>query len=464
VLRTRRRSPHDREISRLALPAFGALVAEPLYVLSDTAVVGHLGTAQLGGLAVANGAILGAYALFIFLAYGTTAAVSRLIGAGEHGEAAHHAVQGLWLALGIGVVLIGLGWVSAEWVVAALGGEGDVAANALVYLRIGLFGIPAFLVTMAGAGYLRGLQNTVGPLVVALTTAVLNLAIELVLIYGFDQGIGASALATTVAQWVGAAAYVRWVLRAAGEHGAPVRPDRAAIGRLARVGVALLVRTAALRAAFTGSTAVAARIGDVDLAAHEIAMAVLMVLALGLDAIAIAGQALIGRFLGAGDVGEARAAARRMVEWGMVAGVVAGVALVALLPVLPDAFSDDHDVVARSGFVLLLVALLQPVNGVVFVLDGLLIGAGDMAFLARAMVGALVAFAPAAAAVLVLDLGIGWLWAAMGVLMVARLVPLSMRLASGAWAVPGVTIRTPGGRAGPPASRTARRRARRRPA
>jgi putative MATE family efflux protein len=325
-----RRSPLDREIFRLAVPAFGALIAEPLYVLADTAVVGHLGTAELGGLAVANGAILGAYALFIFLAYGTTAAVSRLIGAGEEGEAAHQAIQSVWLALVIGVVLVVLGLLSAEWIVDALGAEGAVRANALVYLRIGLFGVPAFLVTMAGAGYLRGLQNTAGPLIVALATATLNLVVEVVLIYGFDYGIGASAFATTTAQWVGAAVYVRWVVRAASGHGATLRPDGGVIRRLARFGVALLVRTAALRAAITLSTAVAARMGDVELAAQEIGFAVLTFLALGLDAVAIAGQAITGRLLGAEDADGARAAARRMVQWGVVLGIVVGALLFAL--------------------------------------------------------------------------------------------------------------------------------------
>jgi putative MATE family efflux protein len=434
-----RRSEHDREIVRLAVPAFGALVAEPLYVLADTAVVGHLGTAQLGGLAVANGAILGAYALFIFLAYGTTAAVSRLIGAGRHDEAAHQAIQSLWLALAIGAVLVVGGLVFGSSIVDALGAEAEVRTNALVYLRIGVFGVPAFLLTMAGAGYLRGLQDTRAPLLVALATAVLNLVVEVVLIYGFDQGIGASAVATTLAQWVGAIAYVRWVLVAARDRGARVRPDGAAIRALARVGLALLVRTAALRAAFTASTAVAARLGDVELAAHEIAFAVLTFLALGLDAVAIAGQALVGRLLGAGDGDAARAAGRRMLEIGLMLGIVVGACIAAMSGLLPAVFTDDPRVDHLVSFLLIWVSVLQPVGAVVYVLDGLLIGAGDMRFLARAAIGATAVFLPAAIAVVVLDLGIGWLWAALALLMAARAVPLSARFASGRWIILGAS-------------------------
>jgi putative MATE family efflux protein len=427
----------DREILRLAVPAFGALIAEPLYLLADTAVVGHLGTPQLGGLAVASGALLGGYALFIFLAYGTTAAVSRLLGAGEHRRAADQAVQSLWLALAIGAVLVAGGWLGAEAIVGALGATGEVRTNALVYFRISLIGVPAFLLTMAGVGYLRGLQNTRLPLLVALSTAAFNLALELVLIPVLGFGIGASALSTVVAQWLGAGAYVWWVVHGARSHGAAMRPSGLAIGRLARSGTALLVRTAALRMAIIVSTAVAARVGVVDLGAHQIAFELWGFLAFALDAIAIAGQAITGKLLGAGDVDQVRQVGRRMIEWGVGMGVVCSLAILALHQVLPAVFSGDPEVRALAAFLLLWVAALQPVNGVVFVLDGILIGAGDMRFLAWAMVGALVAFLPAAGAVLAFDLGIGWLWAALGVLMVGRLLALGLRYRTDAWVVVG---------------------------
>jgi putative MATE family efflux protein len=431
------RSPLDREIARLAIPAFGALIAEPLYVLTDTAVIGHLGTPQLAGLAVASSVLLTLYAVFIFLAYGTTAAVSRLLGAGDEREAAHQAVQSMWLALliGLGVTVIGLGLSGP--LVGWMGAEGAVATNALVYLRVSLAGVPAMLLVLAGAGYLRGLQDTRTPLLVAIGTAAANLVIEVTLIYGLGQGIGASALATVLAQVGGAAVYVRRVGRAARRHGADLAPHPASLAALARVGGDLLVRTAALRAALVVATAVAARLGSVDVAAHVIAFEIWNFLALGLDAIAIAGQAMVGRALGAGDGPGARDAGLRMIEWGVGLGALIGVLVAVLRTVLPHLFTDDAEVLALATFLLLWVAVLQPVNAVAFVLDGVLIGAGDMRFLARAMIVAAAVFIPAALLVLALDAGIGWLWAALGLLMATRASTLLARFASDRWIVLG---------------------------
>ena len=431
------RSPLDREIARLAVPAFGALIAEPLYVLTDTAVVGHLGTPQLAGLAVASSVLLTLYAVFIFLAYGTTAAVSRLLGAGDEREAAHQAVQSMWLALFIGLALILVGLALSGPLVGWMGAEGAVRTNALVYLRISLAGVPAMLLVLAGAGYLRGLQDTRTPLAVAAGTAAANLVLEVALIYGLGQGIGASALATVLAQTAGAAVYVRRVGWAAGRFGADLAPHPASLVALARVGRDLLVRTAALRAALVVATAVAARLGPVDVAAHQIAFEIWNVLALGLDAIAIAGQAMVGRALGAGDGPAARDAGRRMIEWGVALGVLVGVLVALLRTALPHLFTDDAEVLALAGFLLLWVAALQPVNAVAFVLDGVLIGAGDMRFLAWAMIVAAAVFIPAALLVLALDAGVGWLWASLGLLMVTRSSTLLARFASDRWVVLG---------------------------
>ncbi|MFO7280883.1 MAG: MATE family efflux transporter [Thermoanaerobacterales bacterium] len=433
----RLRSPYDREIARLALPAFGALVAEPVYVLTDTAIVGHLGTPQLGGLAVAASILLTLHNVFIFLAYGTTAAVSRLLGAGHDREAAHQAVQSVWLAVIIGAGLVAVGWVAAEPLVGLMGATGDVRANALLYLRISLAGLPAMFVTLAGTGYLRGLQDTRTPLVIAVATGALNLATEVALIYGLGMGLGASALTTVVAQSVAAAVYLRRIGREALRHGVDLAPDPASLRRLGAVGRDLLVRTLALRASLLVATAVATRLGDVDVAAHQIAFEIWSFLALALDAIAIAGQALVGRALGAGDGEGAKGAGRRMIEWGVVAGVAVGVLVFALSGHLPGLFSDDAAVVDLTAFVLLWVAALQPVNAVAFVLDGILIGAGDMRFLAWAMAAAAAVFVPAAAAVAVVDAGIGWLWAALGLLMVTRAGVLLARFAGDRWVVLG---------------------------
>ena len=432
-----RAQPHDREILRLAVPALGALVAEPMYRLADTAVVGHLGTPELAGLAVANTVLASVFALFIFLAYGTTSAVSRLIGAGEDREAAHQAVQSLWLALGLGVTLAAGVWATDTTLVGWLGASGEVADHALTYLRISLFGLPATFLILAGTGYLRGLQDTRTPLVVAVGTALVNLVVELVLIVGLDFGIGASAASTVLAEAIAASVYVTLVGRAVRRHGVRLAPDGASLRRLGRAGADLFLRTAALRGSLTIATAVAARIGTDDLAAHQVAFEIWMFLALALDAIAIAGQALIGRLLGAGQPDAARAAGRRMLEWGLIAGVAATLLIALLRLPLATVFSDDGAVVPLAAFLLWWVAALQPINGLVFVLDGVLIGAGDLRFLGLAMVGAALAFLPAAAAVLVFDLGVGWLWAAIGVLMVARLAALLVRFRGERWLVTG---------------------------
>ena len=421
----------------LAVPSLGALAAEPLYVLADTAIVGHLGTPQLGGLGVASTVLLTAATIFIFLAYGTTGAVGRRTGAGDPRGAAHVAVQGLWLALGLGVAAAAVLAVSGPALIRLLGGQGEVATNAEVYLRISLLGLPALLVTMAGTGYLRGIQDARTPLVVAGATAVGNLVLQVALVEGLGYGIGASALSTVVAQVAGAAVYLVKVGGAARRLGAPLGPDRAVLVRLARIGRDLLVRTATLRLAFGAATAVAARLGEVPLAAHQVAFEIMTSLSLVLDALAIAGQSLVSTALGAGDGGSARATGARILGWGVLAGVVAGGVLLVLRVPLAGVFSDDPAVEALTAELLLWVAVLQPVAGAVFALDGILIGAGDLRYLARAMAGAAAVFVVLALGVLGADLGVAWLWAALGVMLLARLVPLLVRFRRGRWAVAG---------------------------
>lgn len=388
-------------------------------------------------MAVASSILLVGYSLFIFLAYGTTASVARLLGAERPGDAAHEAVQGMWLALAVGVVLVVAGLVFSGPLVALLGATGAVRANALVYLRISLFGVPATLVVLAGTGYLRGLQDTLTPLVVAVVSAGANLVLELVWIYGFGFGLGASALATVVAQIGSALVYVVWVHRAVRQHEVRLMPHGATLGRLAVVGRDLFVRTAALRGSLLVATAVATRMGTVALAAHQIAFEIWSFLALALDAIAIAGQALIGRYLGAEDVASARRSGRRMIEWGVGAGIVLGLATAAVHTVVPRLFTSDPAVVEVTAFLLVFVAVTQPLNGVVFVLDGLLIGAGDLRFLAGAMGLSFLAFVPCAFAVLASGAGIGWLWAALVLFMGVRGATLGWRWVQGGWAVTG---------------------------
>lgn len=386
---------------------------------------------------MASTIILTGYNLFIFLAYGTTASVARLLGANDERSAAGQAVQAIWLAAGIGTVLFAVGQVFADAAVSAIGASDEVAPHALVYLRISLFGAPALLVTLAGTGYLRGLQDTRTPMAVAIGTNVINLVLEVVLIYGFDQGIGASALATVIAQVCGVAVYLRITARAVRRHHVALRPDARAIKLMGRVSFDLFVRTIALRIALVIATSAAARMGTNDIAAHQVAFEIWSFLALVLDAIAIAAQALIGRHLGAGEGDRAKVVGRRMLAWGWWAGTAFGAAVFVLRSPIASIFSDDPAVTGLAAFVLIHVAVLQPVNGLVFVLDGILIGASDMRFLAIAMPISTAAFAIAGGAVIALGAGLGWLWASLGIFMAVRLATLLYRFAGDRWLVVG---------------------------
>ncbi|MFE7764363.1 MATE family efflux transporter [Streptomyces sp. NPDC057438] len=434
---TRRR--HDREIITLAVPAFGALVAEPLFLMVDTAVVGHLGTAQLAGLGVASALLVTAVSVFVFLAYATTAAVARRVGAGDIRAAIRQGIDGIWLALLLGVAVVAVVMPTAPTLVALFGSSETAAPYATTYLRISALGIPAMLVVLAATGVLRGLQDTKTPLYVAVAGFVANGALNAFLVYGADLGIAGSAWGTVIAQLGMAVAYLWVVIRGARRHGASLRPDGDGIRASAQAGVPLLVRTLSLRAVLMIATAVAARLGDEDIAAHQIILSLWSLLAFALDAIAIAGQAIIGRYLGAGDAQGAREACRRMVQWGIATGSVLGSLVILARPVFIPLFTDDPTVQEAALPALIVVALAQPISGIVFVLDGVLMGAGDGPYLARAMLLTLAVFIPAALLVPALGAGLTALWGAMTLMMATRMLTLWLRSRSGLWIVTGAT-------------------------
>jgi putative MATE family efflux protein len=430
----RARSPYDGEILRLAVPALGALAAEPLYVLVDTAIVGHLGTIQLAALALAATVLTSAFTIFNFLAYGTTARVARLHGAGREAEAARLGAQALWLALAVGGVLL-LGLLAlAPPVVALMGGDGEVAAQAVLYLRLAALGAPAFMLATAAQGFLRGIGDLRTPLVVLVVAHAANVVLELIFVYGFRWGLAGSAGGTVLAQLGMGAAFVA-VQRRAGL----ARPDLAGIRSLLRIGGEIAVRTTALLASFLVASAVLARIGAASLGAHQIAFQLFIFLALVLDAIAIAGQVMVGRMLGAGDAGGARAAAVRMVGWSVVTGVLFGLALLALGGVLPGLFTDDPAVVERAHAIWPLFAALMPLNGAVFALDGILIGAGDTRFLMWGMLAAAGVYVPVALLALDRGWGITGVWWGLAGLIGVRLLTCGARFAGSRWALTGAT-------------------------
>ncbi|TQJ75144.1 MATE family efflux transporter [Streptomyces sp. SLBN-31] len=433
------RRQHDREIVALAVPAFGALVAEPLFVMVDSAIVGHLGTAQLAGLGVASALLTTAVSVFVFLAYATTAAVARRVGAGDLQAAIRQGMDGIWLAILLGALVIAVILPTAPALVDLFGASHTAAPYATTYLRISSLGIPAMLVVLAATGVLRGLQDTKTPLYVAVAGFVANAVLNAGLVYGADLGIAGSAWGTVIAQCGMAAVYLAVVVRGARRHGASLRPDSSGIRASAQAGAPLLVRTLSLRAILMIATAVAARLGDADIAAHQIALSLWSLLAFALDSIAIAGQAIIGRYLGADDAVGARRACRRMVEWGVAVGVVLGVLVVLARPVFLPLFTSDSTVKDMALPALVIVALSQPICGVVFVLDGVLMGAGDGPYLAKAMLVTLAVFAPFALLVPVLGGGLTALWAAMTLMMTVRMLTLWLRARSGRWLVTGAT-------------------------
>lgn len=432
----------DRQILGLAVPALGALVAEPLFVLVDSAIVGRLGTTELAGLSLASTLLVTVVGLCVFLAYATTAVVARRLGAGDRAGAMQVGVDGLWLGGGLGVVLAGAALALAPWAVGALGATGEVAEQAVTYLRASAPGLPGMLLVLAATGALRGLQDTRTPLVVAGVGAAVNAALNVVLVYGAGLGIAGSGLGTAITQVGMGAALVVVVVRGARRAGASLRPAPGGILAGVRTGTPLLLRTLSLRVAILLTVWVATALGPVALAGHQVVNAVWGFVAFALDALAIAAQALVGHALGAADVPLVRSLLRRTLQWGVGAGVVLGLLTGSLGWWLSAAFTSDPEVRHAVTVSLVVAAALMPMAGWVFVLDGVLIGAGDGRFLAAAGLVTLAAYVPVALAVRAWApdgwAGLAWLWAAFaGVFMLARAVTTGLRARGGAWMVTG---------------------------
>lgn len=431
----------DREILRLAVPAFLALVAEPLFLLSDAAVVGHLGTAPLAGLGIAGAVLQTIVGLCVFLAYGTTASVARHLGAGDLRGALAQGIDGCWLALVIGGIATAVGFVLAEPLVGLFGAGDEVSEQATTYLRIAIWGTIPLLLMLATTGVLRGLQDTRTPLWVAVGGNVANIVLNVALVYGLDLGIAGSAIGSVLAQLGSAVVLVVVVVRAARREGAPLSPDLPGIRAAAHAGTPLVMRTLTLRACLLVGTYAVTLAGtdtETDLATHQIAITLWTFLAFTLDALAIAAQAITGRALGAGDVDGTRRLTRRLVRWGWGGGLATGLLLAACAPWIGALFSPDPEVQRLLVPVLLVAALGQPVAGVVFVLDGVLIGAGDGRYLAWGGLVVLAVYAPVALLAAVGPGGLVPVWLAMVVVfMGARYVVLTRRARGDAWLVTG---------------------------
>jgi len=433
----------NRSILSLAVPALGALIVEPLFLIVDSALVGHLGINELAGLGIASAVLQTIVGLMVFLAYATTPAVARLVGAGDLRRAVSVGIDGMWLALAVGVVLAVGGWAATPLLVGLFDPSAAVAANASTYLGISMAGLPAMLLVFAATGLLRGLQDTVTPLWIAGVGFAANAALNWVLIYGFGLGIAGSAIGTVIAQWLMVAAYAVVIGRLAARHSASVRPSRDGLRGSARSGGWLLLRTVSLRIAFLLTVAVASGLGTRELAGYQVVFVILTTAAFALDALAIAAQALVGRGLGAGQTDEVRLVLRRILQWGAGFGVIVGVVVAALSGVIGLAFTGDAALGALVQPALIVLAVAQPIAGLVFVLDGILIGAGDARYLAITGALNLAALLPLLWVVSAVGTpgAAGLTFQALaffGGYLLARLVTLWLRARGTAWMVTGV--------------------------
>lgn len=429
----------SKAIRALAIPAFGALIAEPLFLLADSAIVGHLGVAQLAGVGLAATVLQTVVGLMVFLAYSTTPAVARLLGAGKHAQALEVGRDGLWLATALGLVLTVAGLFTGGPLLGAMGAQGEVLAFAREYFLLSLAGIPAMLLVMAAMGVLRGLQDTKTPLIVATVGFAVNILMNFTFVYGLGMSVAGAALGTVIAQWGMAAVYLVIVVRAARNHGVSLLPDWKGVQTASRVGSWLMLRTLSLRAAILVTVLVATAQGPTNLAAHQLAMTLFTFLAFALDALAIAAQALIGKELGAGNVAEVHALTRTMTRWGLGFGAITGLAMWAASGVTGWVFTSDPGVHAALGAALIVMAIGQPLAGYVFVLDGVLIGAGDARYLALVGLGNLVLYLPLLFWVSEGNFGdtvpgLFWLWGAFSVgYMGARGLSLGLRARTSRW-------------------------------
>ena len=483
----------DRQILSLAAPALGALVAEPLFVLVDSAMVGHLGAASLAGLSLASTVLTTVVGLFVFLAYATTATTARLFGAGDRRGGLRAGIDGAWLAVLLGLGAAAVLAAGAPWVVAAMGADGEVAGAASAYLRASAPGIPGMLVVYAATGTLRGLLDTRTPFVVAGAGAVLNVGLNAVLLYGVGMGIAGSGLGTAITQSVMAVALMTPVVRAARGSGVGLAPRRRGLRASLGAGTPLLVRTLSLRAAILATVWAATSLGELTLAAHQVVSSLWSFSSFALDALAIAAQALVGTALGRADAGRTvsdddgapaqpdgaapddgaegeashhrpdalpapddavvvgagpdprralEAVLRRCLAWGLAVGAVIGVVLAAASPWLPRVFSSEEAVVTTATPALLVAASAMPLAGAVYLFDGVLTGAGDGRYLAGAGLITLVPYLPLTVVVAKAlpatatapGVGLAWLWVAFAwVFMGMRALTTGLRARGSAW-------------------------------
>lgn len=428
----------NRQILALALPAFGALVAEPVFVLADSAFIGHLGTAQLAGLTLGATVIQTVIGLLVFLSYATTPAVARAYGAGDWQGVYRAGRHGLWAALVLGVCIALAGYFLAEPIIRALGGSGSTLEYALAYLRPSLLGLPAMLLVLAATGVLRGMQDTKTPLYVAACGALANLGLNWVLIYPVGLGVAGSAWGTTLVQWAMAITLAVPVIRGAKAQGVPLSFSARGVAGLLKIGSWLMLRTLAMRLALLATVFVVTRQGAENLAAYQLVLSIFNFLAFALDSLAIAAQALLGKELGARNLADPEERQgvvqlkNRLVRWSLSFGLITGILCIPFGFFASGIFTTDPAVAHLFALGLIIVGIGQPLAAYVFILDGVLIGAQDFRYLGLAAVSTLTLYLPA---LLMLGTqGFTWIWVAYALIyMGARGFTLGFRVHRGAW-------------------------------
>ncbi|MFD0364368.1 MATE family efflux transporter [Nocardia sp. GCM10030253] len=430
-----------RRILGLAVPTLGVLVAEPIYLLFDLAVVGRLGALALAGLAVGGLILAQASSQLTFLSYGTTARAARRHGAGDERGAVAEGVQATWIAVVLGALILIAVQAFAAPLTSVIAGGGDIAAEALLWVRIALFGVPLILIAMAGNGWLRGVQETRRPLLFVVAGLSISGVLCPVLVHGL---LGAPRLelpGSAVANVAGQALTAVLFLSALVRERIPLAPHWSVMRAQMLLGRDLIVRSLAFQACFVSAAAVASRFGAASVAAHQLVLQLWNFLALTLDSLAIAAQTLVGAALGAGDARGARSLARRITRWSEIFALILAAFFAAGAVVIPKLFTDDPAVLDRTHVAWWFFVAIIPVAGIVFALDGVLLGAGDAAYLRTTTLGAaLIGFLPAIWLSLAFDWGLAGIWSGLVGFMVLRLIAVVWRAESGRWAQVGMEV------------------------
>jgi len=421
-----RRNPRDGAIAALAVPALGALAIDPLVTIVDTAWVGRLGTVPLAAIAIAGAVFMAVFSVFNFVHVAVTPLVAGEVGRNDTDRAGSIAVSAVVIAFATGIVLAFIFIVMSDQVVGFFGAEPDVASEAGAYLRVRFLSLPAMIVATVGHGVYRGHQDTRTPLKVAVGMNVINLVLDPLFIFTFGMGVVGAAWATVVAQVV-AAVWFLILMFALDRVKLGIRRTRMAlaglpIAEVLSAGWPMIVRAASLLAAITATTVAAARIGTSAVAAHQVALQVWLFLSFTLDAYAVAASAMIGKDLGEGARSAARLLSNRLLALGFLTGIGLSILVLVSAPLMATLFSLEPAVSSELSTIYWFVIVLQPLTALVYVWDGIGVGASAFKYLAASMVVAGIA---TLVTIVVIGDTLTGIWIGLAVLTVTRLVSLA---------------------------------------